>query len=125
MHGTTNLKSVRLLYHPVHSVPGNCLHTVWPLSLFLPLPDGSASVTTQPHSPVPHTQHTSNNNNKWNTICRSFCANMVAGTYLKQKDRNLFQYVPSFVNNQVHNAPITKQMYFKNMMNCFHCYTVQ
>ena len=38
---------------------------------------------------------------------------MVAGTYLKQKDRILFQYVPSSVNNQVHNVPITKKMNLK------------
>jgi len=35
---------------------------------------------------------------------------MVAATYLKQKNRILFQYVQSSVNNLVHNVPITKKM---------------
>jgi len=38
---------------------------------------------------------------------------MVAGTYLKQKDRILCQYVPSSVNILVHNVPITKKMNLK------------
>ena len=38
---------------------------------------------------------------------------MVAGTYLKQKDRILCQYVPSSVNNLVHSVPITKKITLK------------
>jgi len=44
---------------------------------------------------------------------------MVEGTYLKQKDRIVFEYVPLSVNNQVHNVPITKQMYLKEYDELF------